>query len=81
MAPLRGAQQTLVTARVGVLPDLAMDGVSVLEVDGDRLRLTITAAALPEVLQRLAAAGVHNLETGAPSLEDVFLAHYQQTEV
>ncbi len=79
LASLRGAQQTLVTARVGRRPDLALEGVSVLEDSDDQLRLSATAAALPEVLRRLADAGVYNLETGAPSLEDVFLAHYQPT--
>ncbi|MFT4296557.1 MAG: ABC transporter ATP-binding protein [Micropruina sp.] len=77
LAQLRGAQQTLVTARVDVRPDLALDGVSVLEDDGERLRLSVTTSVLPELLRRLAAAGVHCIEAGAPSLEDVFLAHYR----
>ncbi len=77
LAELRSAQQTLVTAQVSGRPDLALDGVSVLEADGDRLRLSATASALPEVMRRLAAAGVHHVEAGAPSLEDVFLAHYR----
>ncbi len=77
LADVRGARQTLVTARVTGRPDLALDGVSVLEADGDRLRLSTDAAALPEVMRRLAAAGVHHVEAGAPSLEDVFLAHYR----
>jgi ABC-2 type transport system ATP-binding protein len=76
LADLRGAQQTLVTASVDTQPDLGVDGVTVIEATGTVLRLSATAAALPEVLRRLAAAGVRSLETGAPSLEDVFLAHY-----
>lgn len=78
LAELRGARQTLVTAQVTSLPDLALDGVSVLEAEGGRLRLSVTAEALPDVLRRLAAAGVRHLEAGTPSLEDVFLAHYQE---
>lgn len=80
LSRLRGAGQTLVTARVQHQQEWAIDGVSVLEADGDRLRLTATSGALPEVLRRLADAGVHVLETGAPSLEDVFLSHYRQPE-
>ena len=61
-------------------PDLALDGVSILGTDAGRLRLSVTASALPEVMRRLAAAGVHHVEAGSPSLEDVFLAHYRSTE-
>ncbi len=76
LSELRGAQQTLVTARVDTQPDLALEGVVVLEAAGDRLRLSVSDAALPAVLAKLATCGVHSLETGAPSLEDIFLAHY-----
>jgi len=80
LAELRGARQTLIAARVSTVPDLAIVGVSVLEADGDRLRVSATASALPEVMRRLAAAGVRQVEAGAPSLEDVFLAHYRQAD-
>lgn len=80
LAEVRGTQQTLVTARLTGRPDLTLDGVSLLEADGDRLRLSVSSAALPEVMRRLAAAGVHHVEAGAPSLEDVFLAHYRSKE-
>ncbi|MCW5953713.1 MAG: ABC transporter ATP-binding protein, partial [Propionibacteriaceae bacterium] len=75
LAELRGARQTLVTAQVDNLPDLRLDGVSVLEAEGSRLRFSVSADVLPDVLRKLAAAGVHNIEAAAPSLEDVFLAH------
>ena len=80
LAELRGARQTLITARVAGRPDLTLAGVSVIEADGDRLRLSTDASALPEVMRRLAAAGVHHVEAGPPSLEDVFLAHYRSTK-
>ncbi len=80
LAELRGAQQTLVTARVDTQPELALEGVDVLEAAGERLRLSVDSAALPAVLARLADCGVHSLETGAPSLDDVFLAHYAPKE-
>jgi len=80
LAQLRGAQQTLLTARVDTMPDLALDGVDVLEASADRLQLSVTSAALPTMLGRLAACGVRTLETVAPSLEDVFLAHYAPKE-
>ncbi|MCL4721354.1 MAG: ABC transporter ATP-binding protein [Gammaproteobacteria bacterium] len=76
LAELRGAQQTLITARVTAPLTFDLAGVTVLESDDDRLRLSVTTDTLPEVLRRLAAAGVRQLDTGSPSLEDVFLAHY-----
>ncbi|MDF1487172.1 ABC transporter ATP-binding protein [Tessaracoccus caeni] len=80
LAELRGAGHTLITAHVDTQPDLSVDGVAVLASDGDRLRLSVTAAALPEALSRLSAAGLRSLEAGPPSLEDVFLSHYAATE-
>lgn len=76
LAALRGAQRTLVTARVDTQPDLAIEGVEVLQSAGDQLRLRVTTTALPDLLNRLGACGVRTLDIGAPSLEDLFLAHY-----
>mgnify|MGYP000057634839 CR=1 FL=1 len=39
-----------------------------------------SAVGLNSLARRLAAVGVRQFEAGAPSLEDVFLAHYQAAE-
>ncbi|MFY1654581.1 ATP-binding cassette domain-containing protein [Solwaraspora sp. WMMB762] len=59
------------------LADLA--GVHGLSVDGTRLRCEVEPAALPEVLRRLAEAGVRGLVSQPPTLEELFLRHYHGT--
>jgi ABC-2 type transport system ATP-binding protein len=57
-------------------PDLSrVPGVSAVEVDGLRLRCQVSGSVEP-LLQVLAAAGVHELLSREPSLEELFLAHY-----
>ena len=57
-------------------PDLArVPGVSIIEVSGNRVRCQVRGSVEP-LLQVLAAAGVHQLLSREPSLEELFLAHY-----
>ncbi len=57
-------------------PDLSrVPGVSAIQVDGLRLRCQVSGSVEP-LLQVLAAAGVHELLSREPSLEELFLAHY-----
>jgi polyether ionophore transport system ATP-binding protein len=57
-------------------PDLArVPGVSVIEVAGNRVRCQVQGSVEP-LLKVLAAAGVHELLSREPSLEELFLAHY-----
>jgi polyether ionophore transport system ATP-binding protein len=57
-------------------PDLSrVPGVTGVEVDGNRVRCQVTGPAGP-LLGVLAAAGVHQLLSREPSLEELFLAHY-----
>ena len=63
----------------GPVPDLAsVAGVSALEVDGPRVRCQVTGSIEP-LLVTLAGAGVRYLVSRAPSLEELFLAHYGAT--
>jgi ABC-2 type transport system ATP-binding protein len=57
-------------------PDLSgVPGVSAVEVDGRRLRCRVTGSVGP-LLRVLAGAGVRELLSSPPSLEELFLAHY-----
>jgi ABC-2 type transport system ATP-binding protein len=60
----------------GPPPDLSrVPGVTVIEVEGTRVRCQVTGPVEP-LLKVLAAAGVHHLLSREPSLEELFLAHY-----
>ena len=50
-------------------------GVSAIEVDGRRLRCRVTGSVEP-LLRVLAGAGVRELLSTQPSLEELFLSHY-----
>jgi ABC-2 type transport system ATP-binding protein len=57
-------------------PDLGrVPGVHDVRVEGNRLRCQVTGSVEP-LLGVLAAAGVHQLLSREPSLEELFLAHY-----
>jgi polyether ionophore transport system ATP-binding protein len=60
----------------GSPPDLGrVPGVSGIEVEGNRIRCQVQGSVEP-LLKVLAAAGVHELLSREPSLEELFLAHY-----
>ena len=60
----------------GSPPDLArVPGVSAVHVDGNHVHLQVHGSVEP-LLKVLAAAGVHELLSREPSLEELFLAHY-----
>ncbi len=57
-------------------PDLSrVPGVSRLEVDGNQIRLQMSGSVEP-LMERLTAAGVTQLLSREPSLEELFLAQY-----
>ncbi len=57
-------------------PDLSrVPGVKAVTVDGQRVHCQVQGSVEP-LLQVLAAAGVHELLSREPSLEELFLAHY-----
>jgi ABC-2 type transport system ATP-binding protein len=60
----------------GSVPDLSrVPGVSAIEVTGHVVRCQVRGGVEP-LLKVLAAAGVHELLSREPSLEELFLAHY-----
>ncbi|WP_283135825.1 ABC transporter ATP-binding protein [Rhizohabitans arisaemae] len=77
---LRHLTRTSVTAQlIGSAPGLAvLPGVHDLTVDGDLLRCQVDGDALTAVLAELAGAGVRALTTQPPTLEELFLRHYER---
>jgi ABC-2 type transport system ATP-binding protein len=77
---LRHLRRTSIRASLnGTAPHLGdLAGVHDLTVDGSELRCAVDDASLSDVLGRLAAAGVSALESRPPTLEELFLQHYEQ---
>jgi ABC-2 type transport system ATP-binding protein len=64
----------------GPPPDLTtVPGVTAVSVDGRRVRCQVSGSVEP-LLTTLAAAGVHHLLSREPSLEELFLAHYGDSD-
>ena len=55
-------------------------GVHNLRTEAGKVKLDVDAEALDEVLRVLAAAGVRSLVSQPPTLEQLFLQHYQQRD-
>ncbi len=81
LAELRHLSALSVTAAFdGAPPDVAgVPGVSAAEVEDHRLRCQVTGSIEP-LLKVLAAAGVRELLSTKPSLEELFLSHYGADE-
>lgn len=79
IADLRHLSRNRISATVsGTMPDLAaIDGVHDVSITADRVECSVEPAALPKVLAALTAAGVVNLTSTPPSLEDLFLDAYR----
>ncbi|HEV8649136.1 MAG TPA: ABC transporter ATP-binding protein [Actinomycetes bacterium] len=83
LADLRHLTRTSVTAELAAPPDGLLDlpGVHNLEVDGTRVRLQVDTDKLDAVLRRLTAVGMRSLVSQPPTLEELFLRHYQAEQV
>jgi ABC-2 type transport system ATP-binding protein len=79
LAELRHLTRTAVTAELAAPPDGlgGLPGVHDLEVDGTRVRLQVDTGHLDQVLRQLSAVGVRGLVSQPPTLEELFLRHYQ----
>lgn len=80
LTQLRHLRRTQIVAEFdrGVPPALAsLPGWHDARVEGERLTGGVEAQALPGVLSALADAGVTSLVSSAPTLEELFLAHYE----
>ena len=79
LAELRHLTRTSIRAELAGPPDglAGLAGVHDLEVEGTRVRCQVDADRLDEVLRHLSAAGVRSLTSQPPTLEELFLRHYQ----
>jgi ABC-2 type transport system ATP-binding protein len=79
LAELRHLTRTSVQAELAAPPDglVGLAGIHDLEVDGTRLRCQVDTDALDALLRRLTGVGVRSLTSQPPTLEELFLRHYQ----
>jgi ABC-2 type transport system ATP-binding protein len=79
LADLRHLTRTSITAELARPPSGLADlpGVHDLQIDGTRVRCQVDTTELDAVLRHLAAAGVHSLVSQPPTLEELFLRHYE----
>jgi ABC-2 type transport system ATP-binding protein len=79
LAELRHLTRTSIQAELAGPPDglAGLPGVHQLEVEGTRVRAQVDADRLDEVLRHLSAAGVRSLLSQPPTLEELFLRHYE----
>jgi ABC-2 type transport system ATP-binding protein len=78
---LRHLSRTSVDARVERDAATALsgvDGIHELVVDGDRIRCEVDRETLSTAIARLSAAGLTSLECRPPTLEELFLEHYER---
>jgi ABC-2 type transport system ATP-binding protein len=82
LAELRHLTLTSIQAELTSPPDglSGLSGVHDLQVEGTRVRCQVDNAQLDEVLRHLSAAGVRSLTSQPPTLEELFLRHYQADE-
>ncbi|MFE7169008.1 ATP-binding cassette domain-containing protein [Streptomyces sp. NPDC057616] len=80
LADLRHLTRTSVSAElVGEPNGLArLPGVHDLDVQGRRVRLQVETDKLDAVLRQLSESGVRSLTSTPPTLEELFLRHYQE---
>ena len=79
LSQLRHLTRTSISAELaGPLSGLErLRGVHNLEVEGVRVSLQVDTEALDEVLRHLGAVGVRSLVAQPPTLEELFMRHYQ----
>ncbi|MFK4111763.1 ATP-binding cassette domain-containing protein [Streptomyces sp. NPDC002176] len=82
LAELRHLTRTSVSAEVSsAVAWEGLAGVHDLEVRGSRVRLQVETAELDGLLRVLSTAGVRSLTCTPPTLEELFLRHYEAEEV
>ncbi|MFM9613998.1 ABC transporter [Streptomyces sp. V2] len=82
LAELRHLTRTSIRAELAAPPGAlaALPGVHDLDVQGTRVRLQVETGELDAVLRLLNESGVRSLTSTPPTLEELFLRHYQRQE-
>ncbi len=79
LAELRHFTRTAVSAELHTTPDAlgSMNGVHDIQTDGHNVHCTVDSAELGAVLTYLSSCGLQSLTSRPPTLEELFLRHYQ----
>ncbi|WP_432939749.1 ATP-binding cassette domain-containing protein [Kribbella sp. CA-253562] len=79
LADLRHLTRTSVQAELASSPNglAKLPGVHSLEVEGHRVRCEVDTAQLDGLMKQLAASGIKSLVAQPPTLEELFLRHYE----
>ncbi len=79
LADLRHLTRTSISAELASPADGlgGLPGVHTCDVEGSRVRLEVDTDKLDEVLSHLVKAGVRSLASQPPTLEELFLRHYE----
>ncbi|MEJ2854341.1 MULTISPECIES: ABC transporter ATP-binding protein [unclassified Saccharothrix] len=79
LAELRHLTRTSVSAELAGAPNglAALPGVHDLKVDGQRVRFEVDTDHLDQALRALVSSGVRTLTSQPPTLEELFLRHYE----
>jgi ABC-2 type transport system ATP-binding protein len=83
LSQLRHLTRTAIHAELAGSPNGigSLAGVHDLVVEGERVRFQVDNAELDTVLRALTTVGVRGLTSQPPTLEELFLRHYQKEEV
>ncbi|MBB5954146.1 ABC-2 type transport system ATP-binding protein [Saccharothrix tamanrassetensis] len=82
LADLRHLTRTSVSAELAVAPNglASLAGVHDLVVDGPRVRFEVDTDHLDDALRALVSSGIRSLTSRPPTLEELFLRHYEVPE-
>jgi ABC-2 type transport system ATP-binding protein len=83
LTELRHLTRTFISAELTSAPNglAGLPGVHDLQVDANRVRLQVDSAQLDPVLRQLTSHGVRSLVSQPPTLEELFLRHYETEPV
>ncbi|MBK1784978.1 ABC transporter ATP-binding protein [Prauserella cavernicola] len=83
LADLRHLTRTSISAELAGHPNglTSLEHVHDLKVDGNKVRFDVETDSLDEALRMLTSIGVRNLTSQPPTLEELFLRHYTETEI
>jgi ABC-2 type transport system ATP-binding protein len=79
LAQLRHLTRTFISAELSTPPNslASLPGVHDLHVEANQVRLQVDSAELDTVLRQLTSHGVRSLVSQPPTLEELFLRHYE----
>ena len=80
LSDLRHLTRTSIQAELTASPNglAQLPGVHDLDVEGNRVRCEVDTAQLDEVMRQLSASGIKSLVAQPPTLEELFLRHYEE---